>query len=101
MSSSRRSTRSARTFGPNVRAILLPDLYRVKGRCGPTVTANRGMAGVTRSNPATLQTIADDLGLHVSTVARVLNGMREGERAASGATAERIRKRAAEVNYRP
>jgi LacI family transcriptional regulator len=27
--------------------------------------------------------------------------MREGERAASGATAERIRKRAAEVNYRP
>jgi LacI family transcriptional regulator len=59
------------------------------------------MAGVTRSNPATLQSIADDLGLHVSTVARVLNGMREGERAASGATAERIRKRAAEVNYRP
>jgi LacI family transcriptional regulator len=59
------------------------------------------MAGVRRSNPATLRSIADDLGLHVSTVARVLNGMREGERAASGATAERIRKRAAEVNYRP
>jgi len=56
---------------------------------------------VRRSNPATLRSIADDLGLHVSTVARVLNGMREGERAASGATAERIRKRAAEVNYRP
>ncbi len=54
-----------------------------------------------RSSPATLRSIADDLGLHVSTVARVLNGMREGERAASGATAERIRKRAAEVNYRP
>jgi len=56
---------------------------------------------VRRSSPATLRSIADDLGLHVSTVARVLNGMREGERAASGATAERIRKRAAEVNYRP
>lgn len=52
--------------------------------------------------PVTLQKIADDLGLHVSTVARVLNNsMREGERAASGATAERIRKRAAELNYRP
>jgi LacI family transcriptional regulator len=48
-----------------------------------------------------LRTIADDLGLHVSTVARVLNGMREGERAASGATAERIRRRAAELDYRP
>ncbi|AKS34594.1 LacI family DNA-binding transcriptional regulator [Mycolicibacterium goodii] len=54
-----------------------------------------------KSKQPTLQSIADDLGLHVSTVARVLNGMREGERAASGATAERIRKRAAEVNYRP
>ncbi|MHC9296324.1 LacI family DNA-binding transcriptional regulator [Mycobacterium sp. LTG2003] len=54
-----------------------------------------------KSKQATLQSIADDLGLHVSTVARVLNGMRQGERAASGATAERIRKRAAEVNYRP
>lgn len=54
-----------------------------------------------KSKQATLQSIADDLGLHVSTVARVLNGMREGERAASGATAERIRQRAAEVNYRP
>jgi len=56
---------------------------------------------VRRSSPATLRSIADDLGLHVSTVARVLNGMRDGERAASGATAERIRQRAAEVNYRP
>jgi LacI family transcriptional regulator len=64
-------------------------------------TSKQGMAGVRRSSPATLQSIADDLGLHVSTVARVLNGMREGERAASGATAERIRKRAAEVDYRP
>lgn len=54
-----------------------------------------------KSKQATLQSIADDLGLHVSTVARVLNGMKQGERAASGATAERIRKRAAEVNYRP
>ncbi|SEC56560.1 transcriptional regulator, LacI family [Rhodococcus jostii] len=52
-------------------------------------------------NPATLRGIADDLGLHVSTVARVLNGMKEGERAASGETAERIRLRAAEVGYRP
>jgi LacI family transcriptional regulator len=55
---------------------------------------------VGKSKQATLQSIADDLGLHVSTVARVLNGMRAGERAASGATAERIRQRAAEVNYR-
>lgn len=59
------------------------------------------MREVAKSKQATLQSIADDLGLHVSTVARVLNGMRQGERAASGATAERIRKRAAEVNYRP
>jgi LacI family transcriptional regulator len=51
--------------------------------------------------PATLQAIADDLGLHVSTVARVLNDKREGNRAASGVTAERIRTRAAEVGYRP
>jgi LacI family transcriptional regulator len=51
--------------------------------------------------PVTLQRIADDLGLHVSTVARVLNSTREGERAASGATAERIRRRATELNYRP
>ncbi|MBF6073848.1 LacI family DNA-binding transcriptional regulator [Nocardia beijingensis] len=51
--------------------------------------------------PATLRAIADDLGLHVSTVARVLNDKREGTRAASGATAERIRRRAAEVGYRP
>lgn len=57
------------------------------------------MADVSR--PPTLQGIADDLGLHVSTVARVLNGMREGERAASGVTAERIRARAAELDYRP
>lgn len=54
-----------------------------------------------KSRQATLRSIADDLGLHVSTVARVLNGMQQGERAASGATAERIRMRAAEVNYRP
>ncbi|WP_407667607.1 LacI family DNA-binding transcriptional regulator [Mycolicibacterium arseniciresistens] len=59
------------------------------------------MAGLAKPRQATLQSIADDLGLHVSTVARVLNGMRQGERAASGATAERIRERAAEVNYRP
>jgi LacI family transcriptional regulator len=55
---------------------------------------------VGKTKQATLRSIADDLGLHVSTVARVLNGMREGERAASGATAERIRQRASEVNYR-
>lgn len=42
--------------------------------------------------PVTLQGIAEQLGLHVSTVSRVLNGpVGECGRAASGETADRIR----------
>ncbi|WEO99900.1 substrate-binding domain-containing protein [Streptomyces sp. FXJ1.172] len=52
--------------------------------------------------PATLQGIAEQLGLHVSTVSRVLNGPSgERGRAASGETADRIRKLARELGYRP
>ncbi|GAB3989532.1 LacI family DNA-binding transcriptional regulator [Actinoallomurus acanthiterrae] len=52
--------------------------------------------------PVTLRSIADQLGLHVSTVSRVLNGPAEdGARAASGDTAERIRRLAAELGYQP
>ncbi|MGC0333984.1 LacI family transcriptional regulator [Streptomyces sp. SAI-170] len=52
--------------------------------------------------PVTLQGIAERLGLHVSTVSRVLNGPRDGRvRAASGDTAERIRRLADELGYRP
>ncbi|MFH9355285.1 LacI family DNA-binding transcriptional regulator [Kitasatospora sp. NPDC017646] len=52
--------------------------------------------------PATLQGIAEQLGLHVSTVSRVLNGPAgERGRAASGATADRIRTLARELGYRP
>jgi LacI family transcriptional regulator len=56
---------------------------------------------VGRARPATLKAIADELGLHVSTVSRVLNGPPDGgERAASGTTAERIRQVADQLGYR-
>lgn len=52
--------------------------------------------------PVTLQGIAERLGLHVSTVSRVLNGPAgERGRAASGETARRIREMADELGYRP
>ncbi|TNC24215.1 substrate-binding domain-containing protein [Amycolatopsis alkalitolerans] len=52
--------------------------------------------------PVTLRTLADQLGLHVSTVSRVLHAKPdEGARAASEATVERIRKLADELGYRP
>ncbi|MEV5754354.1 LacI family DNA-binding transcriptional regulator [Actinoallomurus sp. NPDC052308] len=55
-----------------------------------------------KARPVTLRSIADQLGLHVSTVSRVLNGPAEdGARAASGDTAERIRRLAAELGYQP
>lgn len=58
------------------------------------------MAG--RARPTTLQAIADQLGLHVSTVSRVLNGPSgEGGRAASSRTAQRIRALADDLGYRP
>lgn len=50
----------------------------------------------------TLQMLADQLGLHVSTVSRVLHAKPdEGQRAASGATVARIRKLAEDLGYRP
>lgn len=55
---------------------------------------------VDRRRPATLQEIADELGLHVSTVSRVLNGSK-GARPASAATVERVRRLADELGYAP
>ncbi|MER7515539.1 LacI family DNA-binding transcriptional regulator [Streptomyces sp. NPDC126499] len=50
----------------------------------------------------TLQEIADRLGLHVSTVSRVLHGSPGArQRAASARTAQRVRDLAAELGYRP
>lgn len=49
---------------------------------------------------ATLRGIADELGVHVSTVSRVLNNP-PGVRAASADTAIRIRQLADELGYRP
>ncbi|SFK79727.1 LacI family transcriptional regulator [Amycolatopsis sacchari] len=58
--------------------------------------------GTEKQRPVTLRTLADQLGLHVSTVSRVLHAKPdEGARAASGATVERIRKLADELGYRP
>ena len=58
--------------------------------------------GTQNSSPVTLRTLADRLGLSVSTVSRVLHAKPdESVRAASGATVERIRKLADELGYRP
>lgn len=55
-----------------------------------------------RRRHATLHTIAQSAGVDVSTVSRVLNGSSEdAQRAASRETAERIRRWAAQLNYRP
>ncbi|MFC5906259.1 LacI family DNA-binding transcriptional regulator [Streptacidiphilus monticola] len=52
--------------------------------------------------PVTLKAIAEQLGLDVSTVSRVLNGRdTDRRRAASGLTARRIRELADELGYRP
>ena len=54
------------------------------------------------ASPATLKSIAADLGVHVSTVSRVLNGDPEQvKRAASSDLAARIRALASERDYRP
>ncbi|WP_207782502.1 LacI family DNA-binding transcriptional regulator [Phytoactinopolyspora limicola] len=61
-------------------------------------------AGAARRRPmrrATLKTVAELTGLHVSTVSRVLNGTSTNARSASAATAERIRQAACEVGYVP
>ncbi|WP_262704671.1 MULTISPECIES: LacI family DNA-binding transcriptional regulator [Streptomyces] len=58
--------------------------------------------GTQRSRPVTLRTIADQLGLHVSTVSRVLHAKPdESLRAASTSTVERIRRLADELGYQP
>ncbi|WP_433144209.1 LacI family DNA-binding transcriptional regulator [Actinomadura nitritigenes] len=55
-----------------------------------------------KERPVTLRYIADELGLHISTVSRVLNGRGDDRgRAASSETATRIRRRAAELGYQP
>lgn len=58
--------------------------------------------GTQRARPVTLRTIADQLGLHVSTVSRVLHAKQdEVMRAASSTTVERIRRLADELGYQP
>ncbi|WP_236653574.1 LacI family DNA-binding transcriptional regulator [Streptacidiphilus melanogenes] len=60
----------------------------------------RGDTGGT--GPVTLQDLARELGLHVSTVSRVLNGSTgAGARAAAPQTAQRIRELADRLGYRP
>lgn len=52
--------------------------------------------------PATLQEVAERVGLHVSTVSRILNGTADARgRAASQATAQRVRAVADELGHRP
>jgi LacI family transcriptional regulator len=56
--------------------------------------------GTDQAQPVTLRTIADRLGLHVSTVSRALHAKPdESVRAASSATVERIRRLADELGY--
>ncbi|ASR38480.1 LacI family transcriptional regulator [Prauserella marina] len=55
-----------------------------------------------KTAPVTLRTLADQLGLHVSTVSRVLHADPEAShRAASSETFARVRKLADELGYRP
>jgi LacI family transcriptional regulator len=62
----------------------------------------RGFVADPKAPQVTLRSIADQLGLHVSTVSRVLNGRADdGARAASGDTATRIRSLAQELGYQP
>ncbi|MBX9330423.1 LacI family DNA-binding transcriptional regulator, partial [Serratia marcescens] len=52
--------------------------------------------------PITLKALAARLGMHVSTISRVLNGSQDdASLAASPETVQRIRQLAAELNYRP
>lgn len=54
------------------------------------------------SSPATLQQIAASLGLHVSTVSRILNASSaDSTKAASPRTVERVRQYAKEIGYSP
>ncbi|WP_237143049.1 LacI family DNA-binding transcriptional regulator [Pseudomonas citronellolis] len=55
-----------------------------------------------RNKPITLKELSARLGVHVSTVSRVLNGSQDSAAlAASPETVQRIRQLAAELNYRP
>ncbi|OUY07506.1 LacI family transcriptional regulator [Acinetobacter populi] len=55
-----------------------------------------------RSKNVTLKSLSKQLGLHVSTVSRVLNGtLDEAHTAASPETIEKIRNLATELNYQP
>jgi LacI family transcriptional regulator len=64
----------------------------------PRPTGSPGAA----ARRATLRTIAERAGVHVSTVSRVLNGTEtEGARAAGAATTARIREIATELQYSP
>ena len=52
--------------------------------------------------PITLKALAARLGMHVSTISRVLNGSQDdASLAASPETVQRIRQLATELNYRP
>ncbi|MEV0623653.1 substrate-binding domain-containing protein [Nonomuraea sp. NPDC050404] len=58
--------------------------------------------GANGTRPVTLQAIADRLGLHVSTVSRILHAKPgQGGRVASRGTIERVRRLADELGYRP
>jgi LacI family transcriptional regulator len=92
------------TKSDGVVAALTADVERLERRqkgpaeAGQQERRQRVKAGQQR---ATLQMIADAMGVHVSTVSRVLNKPKDAARtAASGATAERIRERATELGYR-
>lgn len=66
------------------------------------LTGGGARPGSRRPRQPTLRTIADELGLHVTTVSRVLNGTRAAaESAASAANAARIRDLAQRLGYRP
>jgi LacI family transcriptional regulator len=59
-------------------------------------------SSATAARRATLRSIAEQAGVHVSTVSRVLNGTEtEGARAAGAATTARIREIAAALRYTP
>jgi LacI family transcriptional regulator len=58
--------------------------------------------GADKASPVTLRVLAERLGLHVSTVSRVLHAKPdESNRAASSATVQRVRQLADELGYRP
>jgi LacI family transcriptional regulator len=55
-----------------------------------------------RSKPITLKGLSERLGIHVSTISRVLNGSpQDAAQAASAETVERIRQLAAQLHYQP